>query len=145
MLEAARKGPLRNRLMLGLAYDAELRREELCSLGTGDLDPANRLLHIRAETTKGRRSRVLPYSVPTGALLAAYLAHRRTLTRERGKANLLRLRQDIPLNDDELKAVDGDIVAQNELVAKLSHVPTPDGPVPQQANAAPQNSPGLNT
>lgn len=85
MLEAAREGPLRNRLMLGLAYDAGLRREELCSLGTGDFDPANRLLHIRAETTKGRRARVLPYSVPTGALLAAYLAHRRTLTRERGQ------------------------------------------------------------
>ncbi len=85
MLEASQKGPLRNRLMLGLAYDAGLRREELCSLKTGDFDPANRLLHIRAETTKGRRSRVLPYSVPTGALLAAYLAHRRTLTRERGQ------------------------------------------------------------
>ena len=85
MLEAAREAPLRNRLMLGLAYDAGLRREELCRLGTGDFDPANRLLHIRAETTKGRRARVLPYSVPTGALLAAYLAHRRTLTRERGR------------------------------------------------------------
>lgn len=85
MLEAAREEPIRNRLMLGLAYDAGLRREELCSLDTGDFDPANRLLHIRAETTKGRRARVVPYSVSTGALLAAYLAHRRTLTRERGR------------------------------------------------------------
>ncbi len=84
VLEAARQGPLRNRLMLALAYDAGLRREELCSLCTGDLDPANRLLHVRAETTKGRRARVLPYSVPTGTLLSAYLAHRRSLTRERG-------------------------------------------------------------
>lgn len=84
MLAAARDAPLRNRLMLGLAYDAGLRRQELCSLGTGDFDPANRLLHLRAETTKGRRARVLPYSVPTSALLAAYLAHRRTLTRDRG-------------------------------------------------------------
>lgn len=83
MLEVARKGPLRNRLMLAQAYDAGLRREELCSLGTGDLDPANRLLHVRAETTKGQRARVLPYSVPTGTLLSAYLAHRRSLTRER--------------------------------------------------------------
>ncbi len=71
--------------MLGLAYDAGLRREELCFLSTDDFDPANRLLHIRAETTKGRRARVLPYSVPTGTLLAAHLAHRRTLTRERGR------------------------------------------------------------
>ena len=88
MLEAAREAPLRNRLMLGLAYDAGLRREELCSLCTGDFDPANRLLHICAETTKGRRSRVLPYSIPTGALLAAYLAYRRTLTRERGQLSV---------------------------------------------------------
>ena len=84
VLEAARSGPLRDRLMLALAYDAGLRREELCSLATGDLDPAHRLLHVRAETTKGRRARVVPYSVPTGALLSGYLAHRRTLTRERG-------------------------------------------------------------
>ena len=84
LLEAARAGPLRNRLMLALAYDAGLRREELCSLATGDIDPAHRLLHVRAETTKGRRARVMPYSVPTGALLSGYLAHRRTLTRGRG-------------------------------------------------------------
>ena len=31
--------PIRNRLMLALAYDAALRREELCSLRTDDLDP----------------------------------------------------------------------------------------------------------
>ena len=85
VLEAARAGPLRDRLMLALAYDAGLRREELCSLATGDIDPARRLVHVRAETTKGRRARVVPYSVPTGALLAAYLGHRRALTRERGR------------------------------------------------------------
>jgi len=84
LLEAARAGLLRNRLMLALAYDAGLRREELCSLATGDIDPANKLLHVRAETTKGRRARIVPYSVPTSALLSGYLAHRRTLTRERG-------------------------------------------------------------
>jgi integrase/recombinase XerD len=84
VLDVSRTGPLRNRLMLALVYDAGLRREELCSLATGDIDPANRLLHVRAETTKGRRARIVPYSVPTGILLAAYLAHRRGLTRERG-------------------------------------------------------------
>jgi site-specific recombinase XerD len=84
VLEAARAEPLRNRLMLALAYDAGLRREELCLLAAGDVDPARRLLHVRAETTKGRRARVVPYSPPTGALLAAYLVHRRALTRERG-------------------------------------------------------------
>lgn len=50
VLEVARAGPLRDRLMLALAYDSGLRRGELCSLSTGDLDPARRLLHVRAET-----------------------------------------------------------------------------------------------
>ena len=84
VLQAAKAETQRNRLMLALAYDAGLRREELCSLSTGDLDPANRLLHIRAETTKGRRARIVPYSAPTASLLSGYIAHRRVLTRERG-------------------------------------------------------------
>lgn len=70
--------------MLALAYDAGLRREELCLLLTGDIDPAHRLLTIRAETTKSRRGRVVPYSEAAGSLLSAYLAHRRTLTKSRG-------------------------------------------------------------
>ena len=70
--------------MLALAYDAGLRREELCALATGDVDPAARLLRIRAETTKNRQARVVPYSAPTGDLYAAYLRHRRDLSRERG-------------------------------------------------------------
>ncbi|WP_336874012.1 hypothetical protein [Rhodococcus qingshengii] len=40
--------------MLALAYDAALRRQELCSLHTDDLDPARRVLRVRAETTKNR-------------------------------------------------------------------------------------------
>jgi site-specific recombinase XerD len=75
---------IRNRVMLALAYDAALRREELCSLRTDDLDPAHRMLRVRAETTKTRRERMVPYSAPTGALLAGYLAHRGTLSRARG-------------------------------------------------------------
>ena len=48
-----------------------------------------------------------------------------------GKENLLRLCQEIPLNDDELRAVENGITTHNGLVAKLSQVPTPDGPAPQ--------------
>jgi integrase/recombinase XerD len=70
--------------MLALAYDAALRREELCLLRTDDLDPAHRTLHIRAETTKGRRERVVPYSAATGCLLRAYLDDRRMLSSARG-------------------------------------------------------------
>ena len=48
------------------------------------------------------------------------------------KANLLRLRQEIPLNDDELRAVDDGIAAHEELAARLADVPTPDGGTPRQ-------------
>jgi integrase/recombinase XerD len=84
LLEAFRLEPVRNRLMLALAYDSALRREELCSLRTDDLDPAHRTLRVRAETTKTRRERVVPYSAATGVLLSGYLAHRATVSRARG-------------------------------------------------------------
>ncbi len=84
VVEAARSEPLRNRLMLALAYDAGLRREELCSLETSDVDPAQRLLRIRAETTKNRQERIVPYSAATAELYAAYLGQRRALTQARG-------------------------------------------------------------
>lgn len=84
LLEATKSEPLRNRLMLALAYDAGLRREELCSVRTDDLDPSRRTLRVRAETTKSRRERVVPYSAATGVLLHAYLAERQALSRARG-------------------------------------------------------------
>ncbi|WP_443075513.1 tyrosine-type recombinase/integrase [Streptomyces sp. NBC_01483] len=84
LLAVARDEPVRNRVMLALAYDAALRREELCSLRTDDLDPAHRTLRIRAETTKTRRERVVPYSVATGVLMSDYLTHRATISRARG-------------------------------------------------------------
>lgn len=84
ILVAASHERVRNRLMLALAYDAALRREELCSLETDDVDPAHRTLRVRAETTKNRRERVVPYSAATGVLLSSYLAHRATISRARG-------------------------------------------------------------
>lgn len=84
LLESATLEPVRNRFMLALAYDGALRREELCSLRTDDVDPSRRTIRLRAETTKGRRERVVPYSAPTGQLLREYLTHRRTVSLERG-------------------------------------------------------------
>ena len=84
ILDTARQEPIRNRTMLALGYDAGLRREELCSLRTDDIDPGHRLLRIRAETTKSRRERVVPYSAVGGELLRAYLAHRAGISRARG-------------------------------------------------------------
>jgi integrase len=52
ILTVAGDEPLRNQLMLCLAYDGALRREEVCTLESGDLDPSHRQVRIRAEVTK---------------------------------------------------------------------------------------------
>jgi integrase/recombinase XerD len=84
VLHAAKGEPLRNRVMLAFAYDAGLRREELCALEIGDIDPSRRLLRIRAETTKTRQERVVPYSETTSILYIAYVRHRAQLSRASG-------------------------------------------------------------
>jgi hypothetical protein len=63
---------------------------------------------------------------PKGASLALLLE---------GKANLLRLRQDIPLTDDERAAVDDGLEALEKLRAGLVDVPTPAGPTPRQLSS----------
>jgi len=52
------------------------------------------------------------------------------------KANLLRLRQDIPLADAELTAVEDGLTAYEQLLVKLADVPTPGGPTLRQLTAA---------
>jgi len=84
ILASAAQEPIRNRVMLTFAYDAGLRREELCSLCTNDIDPSRRTIWVRAENTKGRRDRIVPYSAASGALLAGYLNHRRRFAQKRG-------------------------------------------------------------
>jgi len=49
-----------------------------------------------------------------------------------GKANLLRLRQEIPLADSELAAVEDGLAAYGRLLEKLADIPTPAGPTPRQ-------------
>ena len=58
VLAVTAREPIRNRLMLAMSYDAGLRREELCSLETGDIDPSRRVIRIRAdnEEPKGART-----------------------------------------------------------------------------------------
>lgn len=84
ILGVVRDETARNRVMFALAYDAALRREELCAMESGDIDPARRQLRIRAEVTKGRRERIVPYSVSTGILLSTYLKTRALMSRTRG-------------------------------------------------------------
>ena len=50
------------------------------------------------------------------------------------KENLLRLRQEIPLTDDELAAVQDGITAYDNLLNKLMDLPTPAGPSLRQIN-----------
>ena len=52
VLRTAADEPVRNRVMLALAYDAALRREELCLLGTEDVDPGRRTLRSRRRTPR---------------------------------------------------------------------------------------------
>lgn len=84
LLTVVKAEPLRNQVMFALAYDAGLRREELCLLETNDIDPSQRLIRVRATTTKNRQERIVPYSVVTSTLYSNYLAHRRTLSTARG-------------------------------------------------------------
>jgi hypothetical protein len=46
--------------------------------------------------------------------------------------NLLQLREDIPLGEAELSAVEDGLTAYEQLLAKLADVPTPAGPTPRQ-------------
>ncbi len=84
LLEVLRKRPIRQRLMFCLAYDGAMRREELCSLRTDDIDPSRQLLTIRPEATKNRNQRVVPYSGVTSRLFQQYLAERKQLGQSRG-------------------------------------------------------------
>ncbi|WP_176440144.1 tyrosine-type recombinase/integrase, partial [Pseudomonas aeruginosa] len=58
-LSIAARSSIRDRLMLSLAYFGALRRAELVALRIEDLDVAHRLISVRAETTKSKRSRVV--------------------------------------------------------------------------------------
>ena len=75
--------PLRNQVLLLLAYDGALRREELITLEISDFDFAYRQIRIRAEHAKNGRERVVGYGKVTSRLLEAYLHHRRALSATR--------------------------------------------------------------
>lgn len=84
ILQALKQEPLRNRLMLLLAYDGALRRQELVTVEIGDFDFAYRQVRIPAEHAKNGSERVVSYSATTSSLLQCYLSHRRVLTASAG-------------------------------------------------------------
>lgn len=47
------------------------------------------------------------------------------------KANLLRMKQDIPLSEEEQAAVDDGLIALEKLCEQLADIPTPSGPTPR--------------
>ena len=47
-----------------------------------------------------------------------------------GESNLLRMRQEIPLSDPELAALDEGVSALDSLLSRLANVPTPAGQTP---------------
>lgn len=54
-----------------------------------------------------------------------------------GKANLIRMRQQIPLLESERAAIDDGIGALDELLKRLADMPTPAGPTPRQLQEKP--------
>jgi site-specific recombinase XerD len=84
VLSALKAEPLRNQVMLLLAYEGALRREELLTVEISDFDFAYRHLRVRAEHAKNGVERLVGYSEVTSQFLERYLHHRRTLSLKRG-------------------------------------------------------------
>ncbi len=57
-----------------------------------------------------------------------------------GKANLLRMNQELSLTEEEVAAVDDGLAALDALQQKLADVPTPVGSTPRQLQASDQHT-----
>jgi len=123
ILAAARKQIMRNRLMLALAYDSTLRRQELCRLEVNDIDPAFQTIRIRAENTKNRLARIVPYSKAAGELLTAYLSRRRELTHDRGRLFISESRRNRgkPISIWAWSKVVHDLAAESGMIEFTTH------------------------
>ena len=71
--------PLRNQLMVFMAYDGALRRGELLSLTLSDIDFPHQKISIRPEIAKNRLGRVVFYGDTTSDLLSSYVQYRHRL------------------------------------------------------------------
>jgi integrase/recombinase XerD len=84
LLATLREEPLRNQVMLLLAYDGALRREELVTLQIDDFDYSYRQIRVRAVHAKNGRERIVGYGSVASRLLQAYLRHRHALSPQPG-------------------------------------------------------------
>ena len=81
LLHALKEEPLRNQVMMLIAYDGALRREELVRLDIGDFDFAHRQIRVSQEHAKNRSARVVAYGKRvTSPLLQSYLQRRKQLS-----------------------------------------------------------------
>jgi integrase/recombinase XerD len=71
-----REEPLRNQVMVFLAYEGALRRSELVALKVSDIDWPQRTITIRPEIAKNGHGRLIFYGETTQDLLTAYIRHR---------------------------------------------------------------------
>ena len=84
LLHSLKGERLRNQVMLLLAYDGALRREELVRLEMSDFDFAYQQIRVRADHAKNGRERIVGYGKTTSRLLQAYLRQRRALSTKHG-------------------------------------------------------------
>ncbi len=66
-----------------------------------------------------------------------YCVHGDQAVLVRSKEGIHRMREDIPLTEDEKKALDGDEEALDALIERNADVPTPAGPTPRELGAIP--------
>ncbi|WP_308493802.1 tyrosine-type recombinase/integrase [Microbacterium terrisoli] len=74
---------LRDRAVLELLYGAALRVSELCGLDVDDVDRDRRTARVLG---KGSKERVVPFGLPAGLALDAYLSHGRPALAARNAA-----------------------------------------------------------
>jgi len=97
-LISASKSP-RDRLMIRLFYGLGLNLNELSNLKKSDIDLNRRRIHIRAEHTKSRVSRILPLSITLVSALKSYKA----------KEYLFYTRQSPKISNRRIEQIIGDI------------------------------------
>jgi Phage integrase family len=75
-IQTARHEPLRNQVMIFLAYAAALRSNELRLLRIGDIDLTRRTVSVREETTKTRQARAVVYPESIHHMIGTYVTQR---------------------------------------------------------------------
>jgi integrase/recombinase XerC len=79
---------LRDRLVVEVLYSSALRVSELCGLDLTDVDDSRRLLRV---VGKGDRERRVPYGVPAGQALEAWMTRGRPEFADAGSGSALLL------------------------------------------------------